>query len=184
MSLAGLAHARDLLLHICQQCSDFVAGVDADALNIGAVIGSAAARDAQACSGCSGGSGGGGKRWCGHGGAWWGRWWCCNNSCGSGGGGVDGGGGGDVLKQLLAHASAPVLGLLQFAHPVVDGGVELGQGFLLLEEGLLAELDGARGAQVLADAGVEITAPSAKGMVGAAEVFTALVKASQFLELS
>jgi len=93
----------------------------------------------------------------------------------------EGGGGGDVLEQLLADAGAAVLGLLELGDPVVDGGVQLREGLLLLEDGVVAELGGARGPEVLADPRVEVAPPGPEGGVCAAKVLSTLVEMSELL---
>lgn len=86
-----------------------------------------------------------------------------------------------MLEQLLADAGAAVLGLLELGDPVVDGGVQLREGLLLLEDGVVAELGGARGPEILADPRVEVASPGPEGGVCAAEVLGTLVEMSEFL---
>ena len=86
-----------------------------------------------------------------------------------------------MLEEFLPHARAPVFGLLEFGHPVVDGGVEFGEGFFLLEHGLVAETRDAGRSQVRADAVVEVAAARAETAVGFAQVFAAFVEAAEFL---
>lgn len=88
----------------------------------------------------------------------------------------------NVLEQLLANASATILGLLKLVDPVVDGSIQLGKSFFLLEERLLAKLDSAGGAEILADAGVKVAATGSQRVVGAAQVLAALIEISQLLE--
>ena len=66
-----------------------------------------------------------------------------------------------MLEELLADAGSSVFGLLEFGYPVVDRGVELGEGFFLLEDGLMREACHAGRAQVAADSVVEIAAAGA-----------------------
>ena len=64
-----------------------------------------------------------------------------------------------MLEQFLTDPNASVLGMLEFGGPLVDRGIELGKGFLLLEDGFVAELGSARRAKILADARVEVSPP-------------------------
>jgi hypothetical protein len=61
-----------------------------------------------------------------------------------------------MLEQLLTDPDASVLGVLEFGGPLVDRGIELRKGFLLLENRFVAELGSARGTKILADARVEV----------------------------
>lgn len=97
-------------------------------------------------------------------------------------GGVEGGGSGDVLEELLAHASAAVLGVLKLGHPVIDGGIKLSKGFFLLENGIVAELGRAGRSQVLADARVKVASAGPERSVGATKVLGALVQLAKLLD--
>lgn len=80
-----------------------------------------------------------------------------------------------MLKELLADACAAVLGLLEFADPVVDGVVKVGESFFLLEHRVGAEFGCSWRAQVVADAGVEVASAGSERRVCPAEVICALV---------
>lgn len=97
-------------------------------------------------------------------------------------GGVEGGSSGNVLKELLTHAGAAVLGVLKLGHPVIDGGIKLSEGFFLLENGIVAELSGAGRSQVLADARVKVASAGPERSVGATKVLGALVKLAKLLD--
>lgn len=67
-----------------------------------------------------------------------------------------------MLQQLLADPSAAVLSLLELHGPVVDGRVQLCKSFLLLEDGIVAELGSPGRAEVLADACMQVASASSK----------------------
>lgn len=83
----------------------------------------------------------------------------------------------------MADSCSSVLGLFEFGYPVIDRGVELGESFFLLEDGLVREASYARGAQVRADSVVEVAAAGAQGAMRFAEVFAAFIEAAEFLFL-
>jgi len=97
-------------------------------------------------------------------------------------GAIESGGSGNVLEELLAHAGAAVLGVLELGHPVIDGCIELSKGFFLLENGIVAELGGAGRSQVLADARVKVASAGPERSVGATKVLGALVKLAKLLD--
>lgn len=92
-----------------------------------------------------------------------------------------GGGRCDVLEQLLSHTGASVLSVLQLGDPVVDRGVEFGQGLLLLQHGFVAKLGHARRAEVLADSRLQVAAPGAERCVGVAEILGSFIELAEFL---
>jgi len=91
------------------------------------------------------------------------------------------GGCGDMLEEFLADPGASVLGPFELVDPLVDRGIELCNGLLLLEHGLVAKLGGAWGPEILADARVEIPPACPKLDVGVAEIFGTLVELAELL---
>jgi leucyl aminopeptidase (aminopeptidase T) len=73
--------------------------------------------------------------------------------------GTQSNGSSNMLEQLLADPGASVLGMLEFADPLVDRGIELRKSFLLLEDGFVAKFGCTRGSEILADTRVEVSSP-------------------------